>query len=284
MHSTLAIPGGERWQREFGFLGETKMEATFLLLLTMARSKNGLRKLHSLLPTNCRLLRDDLLCLEKFWQDMFEVPPGGHQLDRDRARALLLLTCPSNGLADYYALNLTEGRTEFPSCRYRPINSWLNPELPSRIAYGGTGDFRARLFDTECHLWCGLPCERPDHVIVGLALEQSILTESFAHHAMQLPPFRTAPLPNDGYVRFVYPLPAGALSSHVCSWQKQTGEFLPFAPNVPGVVLARDTFPAALQELLAKQNIPVTQIQAAPAPDWLVESYRKQGLAMVSLL
>jgi hypothetical protein len=292
MSAHLAIPGGERWQREFGFLKDTGIEPLLLLLLALARSKTGLRRLHDLLPENCRLLRPDLLRLTDFWEGMYERQPGGIQLDDDRAASALSAlrrTCLKRGLVNYYRKRIQQSQsTDFETFGWLThgwIGSWLNPTSPGYMVAWGSGGFTAKLFGGKCHIECAIQKDDSQRIIVVLGVQMDSLTEPLTHGILQLPSSqRLGKLYTEDWIHLPFVFPSCGLLPHLRSWDRDSGAIQPWTSDSRCFNLAGESFPAALQQLLVQHKIPVLDVCPDRPPRWLGEERAKERRVLISLL
>ncbi|MBU0707134.1 hypothetical protein KKG41_02045 [Patescibacteria group bacterium] len=108
----MSILQSKSWSEGFSFLRVLKMEGVFLLLYALAQSVGDFRKLHSLLPDNCQMLRGDLLALIENWKLFHDgnSPEGGKRISDAHAQEMMAYLCPEHGMTGRYVQLLDEGK------------------------------------------------------------------------------------------------------------------------------------------------------------------------------
>jgi hypothetical protein len=192
--------GNGRWDRDFSFLNKCGLTTVYLTILGLTQSVNDIRKLVALLPGYCRLLRNDIIRLEKFWQE--EIGER-HQPKGTRAKALTkaqlatfewLLTeqCPEQQKAwEYYTTCLASKiqLVPYPCLQHGHESDKFGTLISCREMIGhGYEHFRVALFGQVFRLGCWVFPDK-EHVLVRLVMWQSRLDELITYQLMGLPPY-----------------------------------------------------------------------------------------------
>lgn len=174
------------------------MEGTYLLLMASARSSRQLRTLHSQLPENARLLRDDFVKLEEFWKRYL-----GNEAKRSSRRgntpgvSWLIRSLASSEShfrfgkeQGYYERKLTQSqKCKGNQCLDidRP-SGWRRSIAEDRIS-AAEENFEAQVFGKQIPLGAAFTDDMTS-VIVWFLIPDNCFTEDLAHDVLErIPPY-----------------------------------------------------------------------------------------------
>ncbi len=198
--------GNGRWDRDFSFLDKCGLATVYLTILGLAQSVTEIRKLIDLLPAYCRLLRNDVIRLEKFWQEEI-----GKKNPKVKGRVLspaqlstfewlLSELCPEQLVAtEYYRRSLVEGAQTQLTDLQTFVDLGSQIMCPEMAADGSRQHFRAVMFGQVFWLGCWLLPDKQT-ILVRFTLYQIRLSEQITHSLLSLPPYGTT-IVNEGSSR-----------------------------------------------------------------------------------
>lgn len=245
--------GAGEWEREFGFLREFGLECVYLNILILAlnkQEKSEIRRQVNLLPDYARLLRQDLIKFEKFWQK--------YRLDFAMRTWALESQYPEARTAKGYYLRALRNGSSVVDCRYEsPGQEYV---VASEKTLGrGISQFEVRLFGQTFHVWCQnttlpeklmdcTPETRLRDLLVGIFIDRDQLTEELAHSLLSLP-----------YRDYRIGMANGGVVLHYPIDRERTidGQGIPELPEEDGYPVATPEFLRFVSAVLKEYGVPI---------------------------
>jgi len=278
--NNLNFAGQREWDHRFPYLKKTGLDHPYIMILGLAKSKREIEHFHNLLDSNCRVLRNDLIDLENFWEKFVkpDITPQTWfpKLSDDSIQWLLKQQSRDiwYKVVRYYDDYLTlkkEALTE-----YLNHDLWFDNHLilsfPERAGHGST-HFYVEIFKTMLGIDCYLSKDK-QKLIIKLITTQYMLNEKLTFKLGQLPPYRmttSSAGPGGREIDFSYCFDASA-------------DFLDFLLEEPKPTktaenyIVRDChiFSEHLEKILRQHSIPITsEITPLKGDDHFVRNYTK---------
>lgn len=187
-----SFSGQREWEHRFSYLKKAELDHLYLNILSLAQSKSQILRLYNLLPRNYRVLRNDLIDLQDFWEKYIKQPEKRLiKLSDDYLQWLLAKQFPvSPEKVMKYYLTYLQAKKSGPD-DYLNYNNWLSPRILSFADRDGNGycHYIVQLFQATVGLGCYVSSDKKK-LIVTLLIFEDMLDEELTYHLAQLPEYR----------------------------------------------------------------------------------------------
>ena len=258
------IPGVREWNAKFSFLNKTGLNHLYLTILAMAQSKTDIKRIHNSLDPNKKILRNDLIELENFWEKYFKG-------DKKEAAINWLFTEQSTFIVynsynrkneiieknntNYYYDYLASKRLMRDVNEKRSAHRLYSFIISDKDRLYREAHFVTKLFNEVLVLKCYLGIY-DENVLVKLTINEKKLTEELTYKLSQLPPYEMeyneSSCGAGREIDFTYYISAGGLTKLLTEYP------------LPDGYLCGGSFFVASEEFVKQLTIKMKQLEVIP--------------------